>query len=205
MEENNVKKVNISTFLLIIFIIVIIIMVVCIYKLNNEKITEIEKSKDLQSQVNSLNETVDDLQGKINSISETINSKTSNETKEVNNTLSTNETKEVNNTLSTNETKEVNKTLEYKITGEYYQKDAEGDEPFYTFSSNNTVEYGSLWMCSGTYTIKNDTIKINFTGAVDPDGNEISVEGLGVDETVELTIIDNNNLKDNSNGFIYTK
>ena len=193
MEENNVKKVNISTFLLIIFIIVIIIMVVCIYKLNNEKITEIEKSKDLQSQVNSLNETVDDLQGKINSISETINSKTSNETKEVNNTLSTNETKEVNN------------TLEYKITGEYYQKDAEGDEPFYTFSSNNTVEYGSLWMCSGTYTIKNDTIKINFTGAVDPDGNEISVEGLGVDETIELTIIDNNNLKDNSNGFIYTK
>ena len=193
MEENNVKKVNISTFLLIIFIIVIIIMGVCIYKLNNDKITEIEKSKDLQSQVNSLNETVDDLQGKINSISETINSKTSNETKEV------------NNTLSTNETKEVDKTLEYKITGEYYQKDAEGDEPFYTFSSNNTVEYGSLWMCSGTYTIKNDTIKINFTSAVDPDGNEISVEGLGVDETVELTIIDNNNLKDNSNGFIYTK
>ena len=41
-----------------------------IYKLNNDKNTEIKKSANLQAQVNSLTGTVSDLQGKINTISE---------------------------------------------------------------------------------------------------------------------------------------
>ena len=73
MEEKNAKKISLSTFLLFIAIIVIVVMGIFIYKLNNDKTTEIQKSTELQSQVNSLNGTISDLQGKINSISETIN------------------------------------------------------------------------------------------------------------------------------------
>lgn len=60
-------------------------------------------------------------------------------------------------------------------------------------------------MCSGTYTINNNTIKITFTSAVDPDGNKANVKDYGVNESVELTIIDDNNLKDNSDGINYLK
>ena len=75
MEEKNVTKISLSTFFLILAIIAIIVMGVFIYKLNNDKTAEIQKSTDLQAQVNSLNGTVSDLQGKINSISETIQDK----------------------------------------------------------------------------------------------------------------------------------
>lgn len=179
MEENKVTKISLSTFFLILAIIVIIVMGIFIYKLNNEKIAEIQKSTELQSQVNSLNGTVNDLQGKINSISETINSNESNE--------------------STTSTKK------YQISGTYYQKNAQGDEPNYTFSDNNKVTYGSLGTCSGTYIINNNTIKVSFTGAVDPDGNKANVKDYGVKESVELTILNNDKLKDNSDGVIYSK
>lgn len=181
MEEKNVTKISLSTFLLIIAIIAIIVMGVFIYKLNNDKKVEIQKSTELQSQVNSMNGTIDDLQGKIDNISKTINSNSSNK-----------------NTSSTS-------TKEYQISGTYYQKNAQGDEPNYTFSANNKVTYGALWTCSGTYIISNDTIKISFTSAIDPDGNKANVKDYGVKETVELTIIDDNNLKDNSDGIVFSK
>ena len=73
MKEKNDTKISLSTFLLIIAIIAIIVMGVFIYKLNNEKNIEIQKSTDLQTQVNSLNNTVNSLQSKINTISETVN------------------------------------------------------------------------------------------------------------------------------------
>ncbi len=73
MEEKNRTKGSISTFLLIIAIIAIIVMGVFIYKLNNDKIAETQKATELQSQVESLNTTVDELQGKIESFSNTIN------------------------------------------------------------------------------------------------------------------------------------
>ena len=79
MEEKKATKISLSTFLLIIAIIALIIMGVFIYKLNIDKTTEIQKSSELQNQVNSLSGTVNDLQGKINSISETINANSSNE------------------------------------------------------------------------------------------------------------------------------
>ena len=53
-------------------------MGIFIYNLNNDKTAEIQKSTELQSQVNSLNGTVSDLQRKITSISETISSNSSN-------------------------------------------------------------------------------------------------------------------------------
>lgn len=179
MEEKNVTKISLSTLFLILAIIAIIVMGIFIYKLDNDKTAEIQKSTELQSQVNSLNETVNDLQGKINSMSETINSNESN--------------------------KSTTSTKKYQISGTYYQKNAQGDEPNYTFSDNNKVTYGSLWTCSGTYTINNNTIKISFTGAVDPDGNKANVKDYGVKESVELTILNNDKLKDNSDGVIYSK
>ena len=74
MEEKNVTKISLSTFLLIIAIIAIIVMGIFIYKINNEKTIETQKSADLQAQVSSLNGTVSDLQEKINKVSETVNS-----------------------------------------------------------------------------------------------------------------------------------
>lgn len=74
MEEKNITKISLSTFFLILAVIVIIVMGIFIYKINNDKNTEIKKSTELQAQVSSLNGTVSELQEKINSISETINS-----------------------------------------------------------------------------------------------------------------------------------
>ena len=86
MEEKNVTKISLSTFFLILAIIAIIVMGIFIYKLNNDKTTEIQKSTELQAQVNSLNGTVSDLQGKIDNISKTINSNNSTNTENKTNT-----------------------------------------------------------------------------------------------------------------------
>lgn len=99
MEEKNVTKISLSTFFLILAIIAIIVMGVFIYKLNNDKTAEIQKSTELQAQVNILNGTVSDLQGKIESISNTLNSDTSNTTN-INNTSTGDNT---NTSLSENE------------------------------------------------------------------------------------------------------
>ena len=55
MKEKNFTKISLSTFFLILAIIAIIVMGIFIYKLNNDKTAEIQKSTELQSQVNSLN------------------------------------------------------------------------------------------------------------------------------------------------------
>ena len=84
MDEKNVTKISLSTFFLILAIIALIVMGVFIYKLNNEKTIETQKSANLQEQFNSLNGALSDLQEKINSISNTINTD-SNQIKEQNN------------------------------------------------------------------------------------------------------------------------
>lgn len=176
MKEENVVKISLTTLLLLLAIIAIIVMGYFMYKLNNDKKAEAQKSTELQSQVDNLSNTVDELQGKINKVPE--------------------------NVPSNDSTKD---STEYQISGTYYQENAQGDEPNYTFSGNNKVVYGSLWTCSGTYTIIDNTIKITFTSAADPDGNAASVKGYGVEESVELTILNENSLKDASNGLIYSK
>lgn len=109
MEEKNVTKISLSTFFLILAIIVIIVMGIFIYKLNNDKTAEIQKSTKLQSQINNLNRTISDLQGKINSISETINSSGNATNSEKSN--NTNVTSSKNKTLEeSNVTNNVNKT-----------------------------------------------------------------------------------------------
>lgn len=80
MEEKNVAKISLSTFFLILAIIAIIVMGIFIYKINNDKTAEIQKSIELQAQENSFNGTVSDLQEKnnntINDNSSTSNSET---------------------------------------------------------------------------------------------------------------------------------
>lgn len=76
MEEKKVTKISLSTFFLILAIIAIIVMGIFIYKLNNDKTVEIQKSTELQAKVNSLNRTVSKLQEKINKVSETVNAET---------------------------------------------------------------------------------------------------------------------------------
>ena len=66
MEEKN-KKISISTILLIISIIALIVMGVFIYKLNNDKNAEIQKSIELQAKVADLN-TVEKIVNKIDII-----------------------------------------------------------------------------------------------------------------------------------------
>ena len=78
MDKKEPIKISLSTFFLILAIIAIIVMGAIIYKLNNDKTAETQKSAELQSQVNSLSGTVSDLQGRMNNISETINSNTNN-------------------------------------------------------------------------------------------------------------------------------
>lgn len=87
MEEKNVTKISLSTFFLILAVIAIIVMGIFIYKLNNDKTAETQKSAELQAQVNRLNGTVGELQGKINTISDTVSSKDNANTNTVDNTI----------------------------------------------------------------------------------------------------------------------
>lgn len=89
MGEKKTTKISLSTFFLILTVIIIIVMGIFIYKLNNDKVEEMQKSSELQSKVNILNGTVSQLQGKIDSISETINDNSSTENINTTNNITT--------------------------------------------------------------------------------------------------------------------
>ena len=185
MEEKNATKISLSTFLLIIAIIAIIVMGVFIYKLNNEKTAEIQKSTELQSQLNNLNGTVSDLQRKINNISETINTDTSALQK---NTLSDNIQKD-NNTL-------------FSIQGTYSVDDVNHEYNHgcdYIFSGNK-VTLQTLDTKEGTFQVEGNKISITFNKFFDPEGNEMKSNT----EKEELTILDENTLThtNSSTGYI---
>lgn len=105
MEEKNEIKINLSTLFLILAIIAIIIMSIFIYKLYNDKTIETNKSLELQSQVDSLNNSLSDLQGKLNTISETINPNENNNTITNSNSNSNDSTKNTNANFSEKEIK----------------------------------------------------------------------------------------------------
>lgn len=76
MKEKNATKINLSTFLLIIAIIAIVIMSLSIYKLNNDKTAEIQKSTELQTQVSALKS----QNNKLNSLQENNSNEITNNT-----------------------------------------------------------------------------------------------------------------------------
>ncbi len=90
MEGKKGIRISLSTLLLFIAIIAIVIMGITIYELKSDKLMEVQKSTELQSQVESLNETVSNLQTKIDSISDDISlSSSSTDTGKDNKTSST--------------------------------------------------------------------------------------------------------------------
>lgn len=182
MKEKKEIKISLTTLFLIIAIILIVIMGIYIFNLYKAN----QKS---ESSINELNTKINVLENSIK------------ESKDEENIANTNNQINSNNIVNnSNESNDVN----YKIDGNYYEKNAQCDEPSYTFSENGKVTYGSLWMCNGTYTIDKDVINIKFTSAEDPDGNKAKVKDFGVEESVKLTIVNENELKD-SNGLTYVK
>ena len=143
MEEKRVKKISISTFFLILAIIVIIVMGVFIYKLNNDKLIEIQKATELQSKVNSLNGTVSDLQGKIDNISKTINSNNSTNTE--------NKTNTSNNSMIKNNTANNTEQVVKPSIGTFSVKDITDDERndgvigWMNILENNKFEIPRTW------------------------------------------------------------
>ena len=155
IEEKKVTKISLSTFFLILAIIVIIIMSLFLYKLNNDKTTEIEKSTELQAQVNNLNTTVSKLQEKANTLSNTTyNHNISSENNNTSNATSSNNT---SNATSSNNT---SKNLTNKITLDGYYA-FESSDIGYEFHSNGTVSIlGNVSEEKGTYTTSVKYLKL---------------------------------------------
>ena len=184
MEEKNVTKMSLSTFFLILAIIAIIVMGIFIYKLNNDKTAEIQKSTELQSQVNSLTVTVNDLQGRINKVSETANQENKNET--TNNAVKVQE----NNSKDSNN-ENINKKT---ISGKFAQNSPDDKSGYwfdageYWFKNDGTVENVSTVSYSGIYKINGNIISIHWT--------EVDDEDIKVSERkdTEILIKDDNTL-----------
>ena len=146
-------------------------MAIFIYKLNNDKTTEIKKSTELQAQVNSLNGTVSNLQEKINTVSETVKQDDTNKTTQ-------------NNDI-------VNKK---SISGKFAQNspdDTSGywfDAGEYWFKNDGTVENVSTVSYSGIYKINGNIINIHWT---EVDDEDIKVSER---EDTEILIKDDNTL-----------
>ena len=138
--EKNAGKISISTVLLVFAVIIIIIMGLVIFKLNNQKNIEIQKSIELQAQVDSLNGTVSNLEGKMDIISDTINS---------------------NQNVTSNNTKDFNDII---LDGQYsYTGDA--TDIIWNFSKDGKAALGaSMYVYQGTYkTIKENYVEIHYT------------------------------------------
>ena len=163
MEEKNVTKISLSTFFLILAIITIIVMGIFIYKLNNDKTTEIKKSTELQSQLSSFSENVNNLQGKIDNISNI----SKNEIVEENQDTKTNTQENKENSLITFDgSKSVNSSEKnYTLScqgnaGIWITVDSTQKVLTFSFTPSKVIEFYSLtWKST-----RNDMIdsKINF-------------------------------------------
>ena len=85
MQEKKAIKLSLSSVFLIITIIVIIIMGIAIYKLNNDKTIEEQKTNKLQSETNELREAVNNLSKTVNNNSNNITTSTSTNNKDFSN------------------------------------------------------------------------------------------------------------------------
>lgn len=193
MGEKKEIKISLTTLFLIIAIILIVIMGIYIFNLYKANQKSESSINELNTKINALENSIKEPKNEEN-IANTTNQISNNDV--INNNLEMSNVVE-NSTLN-------NEIINYEIEGTYYEKNAQGDEPSYTFSKNDKVTYGSLWICNGTYTIDKDVINIKFTSAEDPDGNKAKVKDFGVEESVKLTIVNENELKD-SNGLTYVK
>lgn len=178
MEEKNATKISLSTFLLLIAVIIIAVMGYFIYKLNNDKTTAVQKSTELQAQVNSLSGTVNDLQGKINNISETINSNQKQE----------NETSDAKSS-STNKTEKEIKNETIKTNNDVNKQNSE--EALYVYSSGDRNAANGNPELLYVYEFSNDKMKFNYHAI----WNNADIGGVAKSTDGEKYIYENGNRK----------
>lgn len=207
MAEKNVTKISLSTFFLILAIIALVVMGIFIYKLNNDKTEEFQKSTELQSQINSLNGTVSDLQGKINTISETISSSNDSKNNIISNTDNSNsdQTKLSENSMKNQNEKDIIEFVEGKYCEDNVTENSD-DGAIYYFSNGN-VTRDTLAIYKGKYIVEGDKLKITFSEAYAPPGPpESEKEEVNEDEkSVEFIIINKNTLLNEKNKKTYTR
>ena len=185
MEEKKAVKISLSTLFLILAVIVIIIMAVFIIKLNSEKSAEVEKSIQLQAQVNGLNGTVDNLQGKIDSISKTINYNNSNNANIQNS----------NTSLNVKTNTEVTKKNENKILLEGTYAFEASDVGYQFDKKGNVSIFGNVDEQKGTYTtVRENEIEVVLT--VETVWNDETGESTStpINRTEKIKVIDENTL-----------
>lgn len=117
------KKYNksvLTTVLLILALIIIIVMGFFTYKFYTEKTKAAEKSTQLQSQVDSLNETINDLQEKIDKVSETVNpSNTTNATNSISDKTTSSAEKNSSSNNNNNQSSNISKKSNSDLIKEY--------------------------------------------------------------------------------------
>ena len=180
MEDKNVTKISLSSFLLIPAIVAIIVMGLYIYKINYDKKIETQKSADLQSKVNSLNESVEQLQSKIDSIKETVNDESS--------SLNQSEVSNTNSKETANNTEK-----DFTFTEGSYKH----NRTVMTLTDARLNIYlDHNFSLTGTYEIVNDEVVCNITEEIFSDNPEdINKQTINDKWSISLSIIDENTLK----------
>ena len=118
MEEKSKKKLGLLTVLLFLAIIVIIIMGIFMNKIQNEKVEEIKKAAELQTQVDNLNEKIDNISNIVNANNFTDNEKQNKE-------LSESEKQEIFNKAVKNQTVFIDTMISNKDFGQKNFSDKE--------------------------------------------------------------------------------
>ena len=179
MEEKKYTKISLSTFFLILAIITIVIMGGIIYKINNDKISEINKSSELQTKVINLETQANESQEKINNLSQTINS------------YNTNTTNNESKTYAFS-----NVAGEYQGTSNDNEENADRHYTLYLFE-NGTFLYENyidiLTGKIGNYTIVDNTIILNYWFQTHSDA---SLDVITGQKTLHLN--SNNSIKDSN-------
>ncbi len=199
MEEKKVTKISLSTFFLILAIIAIIVMGIFIYKLNNDKTVEIQKSTELQAKVNSLNRTVSKLQEKINKVSETVNAETPTQANS-SNASTTNNSNKNNVTYTVSVRDEAYATIKATKNGKTISKEFEmgamiADTGTMELPTIGTValvaDSGGEYYGVNIYQLVNDEIKL--IGTIDCGADMVKEATYTVETKNEATAIINAN------------
>ena len=199
MEEKKVTKISLSTFFLILAIIAIIVMGIFIYKLNNDKTVEIQKSTELQAKVNSLNGTVSNLQEKINKVSETVNVETPTQANS-SNASTTNNSNKNNVTYTVSVRDEAYATIKATKNGKTISKEFEmgamiADTGTMELPTIGTValvaDSGGEYYGVNIYQLVNDEIKL--IGTIDCGADMVKEATYTVETKNEATAIINAN------------
>lgn len=199
MEEKKVTKISLSTFFLILAIIAIIVIGIFIYKLNNDKTVEIQKSTELQAKVNSLNRTVSKLQKKINKVSETVNAETPTQANS-SNASTTNNSNKNNVTYTVSVRDEAYATIKATKNGKTISKEFEmgamiADTGTMELPTIGTValvaDSGGEYYGVNIYQLVNDEIKL--IGTIDCGADMVKEATYTVETKNEATAIINAN------------